>query len=66
MEAAERFIAAFRSSRAIGHRPMTAIPKKRATEKTAKKKLRTRHTALGCNAAKSQLSASVVYNVNTN
>jgi hypothetical protein len=37
-EAAERFVAAPRGSRATGHKPMTDIPKKRATKKTAPKK----------------------------
>jgi hypothetical protein len=37
-EAAERFIAALRGSREIGHKPMTDIPKKRAKKRAAAKK----------------------------
>jgi hypothetical protein len=37
-EAADRFIAALRGSRATGHTPMTDIPKKRAAKKAARKK----------------------------
>jgi hypothetical protein len=36
-EAAERFVAALRGSRATGHKPMTDIPKKRVAKKTSPK-----------------------------